>query len=82
MEKTTPTKLGNLRELVGLLSLAVQVQGEIADILADYERRVYALEEDNKRLLAVTRSQSNDIQSLNKRYSELLYKFSEFRRGE
>ena len=82
MEKKVPSKLANLRELVALLSTSVQIQTEIADILDDYDRRMYSLEEDRKRLLATNRQQANDIASLQKRYSELLYKFSEFRRGE
>lgn len=82
MERKAPSKLANLRELVALLSTAVQIQTEIADILDDYDRRLYSLEEDRKRLLATNRQQANDIASLQKRYSELLYKFSEFRRGE
>lgn len=82
MEKKAPSKLANLRELVALLSTSVQIQSEIADILDDYDRRLYSLEEDRKRLLATNRQQANDIVSLQNRYSQLLYKFSEVRRGE
>lgn len=77
MAKSVPSRLANLRELVAALSLTVQIQAEIADILDDYEKRLYSLDEDRKRLVAVTRAQDQQIKSLEKRYSELLYKFSE-----
>ena len=77
MARSAPSKLANLRELVAALSLTVQIQAEIADILDEYEQRLYSLDEDRKRLLAVTRAQDTTIKSLEKRYSELLYKFSE-----
>lgn len=77
MAKSAPSKLANLRELVAALSLTVQIQAEIADILDEYEQRLYSLDEDRKRLVATTRAQELRIASLEKRYSELLYKFSE-----
>lgn len=77
MSKTAPSKLANLRELVAALSLTVQIQAEIADILENFEQQIYSLDEDRKRLVAVTRAQDQTIKSLEKRYSELLYKFSE-----
>lgn len=77
MAKSVPSKLANLRELVAALSLTVQIQAEIADILEDYEVRLYSLDEDRKRLLADYRTLDARCSSLEKRYSELLYKFSE-----
>lgn len=77
MARSVPSKLANLRELVAALSLTVQIQAEIADILEDYEQRLYSLDEDRKRLVAVTRDLEGRCSSLEKRYSELLYKFSE-----
>lgn len=77
MAKSAPSKLANLRELVAALSLTVQIQAEIADILQDYEQRLYSLDEDRKRLLADYRALEGRCGSLEKRYSELLYKFSE-----
>ena len=75
-----PSRLGNLRELVGLLGLSVQVQREIADILEDYEIRLYSLEEDRKRLLASNRDLLQKCNSLETRYSQLMYKFSEIKK--
>lgn len=79
MERSVPSRLANLRELVSLLSLSVQIQAEISAILEEYEKRVYSLEEDRRRLLADYRAVDRKCQSLEKRYSELLYKFSELK---
>lgn len=80
MEKSAPSKLSNLKELVSLLSLSVQIQTEISSILEDYHLRIYSLEQDRERLQATVRDHSAKLQSLEKRYSELLYKFSELKR--
>lgn len=80
MEKSVPSRLANLRELVALLSLSVQIQTEISAILEEYEKRIYSLEEDRKRLLANYRAIEDKNRSLEKRYSELLYKFAELRK--
>ena len=79
MARSAPSKLANLRELVSTLQLSVQIQAEIADILDEYDQRLYSLDEDRKRLLGDYRALDNKCQSLEKRYSELLYRFSEVR---
>lgn len=82
MDKTVPSRLANLRELVSLLSLSVQIQVEISAILEEYEKRVYSLEEDRRRLLADYRAMDSKCQSLEKRYSELLYKLAELKNAQ
>lgn len=82
MEKSAPSRLANLRELVSLLSLSVQIQTETSGILEDYEKRLYSLEEDRKRLLADYRALDSKCQSLEKRYSELLYRLSDIVSGK
>ena len=77
MEKLAPSRLANLKELVQLLSLSIQVQGEVSAILDDLHVRLYSVEEDRKRLVATVRDQSAKIRSLENRYSELLYRLSE-----
>ena len=77
MEKSAPSRLANLRELVSLLSLSVQIQTEISGILEEYEKRLYSLEEDRRRLIADYRAVDMKCQSLEKRYAELLYKLSD-----
>lgn len=74
-----PSKLANLKELVGLLSLSAQVQREISDILSDFEADIYRLTEDNKRLIATVRKQDERIKSLEHRYSDLLYRIAELK---
>lgn len=81
MEKSAPSRLANLRELVSLLSLSVQIQTEISGILEEYEKRLYSLEEDRRRLIADYRTVDMKCQSLEKRYSELLYKLSDMTSG-
>lgn len=82
MEKSAPSRLANLRELVSLLSLSVQIQTETSGILEDYEKRLYSLEEDRRRLLADYRTLDMKCQSLEKRYAELLYTLSDIRSGK
>lgn len=79
MEKSSPSKLSKLKEQVELLTLVVEVNQSVAAVLEEYSYRLYALEEDNKRLLADYRSLDQKYNSLNTRYSELLYKLAERR---
>lgn len=74
-----PFRLCNLRELLSLLSVSVQVQGEVSAILEDYEKRIYSLEEDRRRLIADYRALQQQCGSLEKRYSDLLYRFSDLK---
>lgn len=77
IEKNTPSRLSNLKELIRILDISVQIQAEVSAILSDYEVRVYSLEEDRRRLIADYRSIEQRCQSLEKRYSEVLYRLSE-----
>ena len=70
MESAKPSRLNNLRELVSLLGLSVQIQAESAAILEDYDCRLYSLEEDRKRLIADYNALQSRCISLEKRYSE------------
>lgn len=79
MEKSLPSRLANLKELTQVLSLTVQIQAETSCILEEMATRIYSLEEDRKRCLANDRSMDGQLKSLEKRYSELLYKVSELR---
>ena len=80
MEKSAPSRLANLKELVQHLSLSIQIQGEVSAILEEMHVRLYSVEEDRRRLVAVTRDQDSKIRSLEKRYSELLYRLSEIKK--
>ena len=77
MEKSAPSRLANLKELVQHLSLSIQLQAEVSEILEDMHKRLYSVEEDRKRLVETVRKQDDKIRSLEKRYSECLYKLTE-----
>lgn len=70
-------RIASLKELTQMLQISAQVQVETAAVLDEMSTRMYALEEDNKRLIASSRSQADSIRSLEKRYSELLYKVAQ-----
>lgn len=74
-----PSRLSNLRELLQHLNLNYQVQVEVANILEDISREIYSLDQDRSRLIADYRALESRCNSLEKRYSELLYRFSEFK---
>lgn len=74
-----PSRLSNLRELLQHLNLNYQVQVEVANILEDISRDIYSLDQDRSRLIADYRALESRCNSLEKRYSELLYRFSEFK---
>ena len=69
-------KLTHLRDLISKLNLHNQIQNEISDILSDVDVRLYSLEEDRKRLLNHCRELDNKIFSLEKSFSEFVYKVS------
>ena len=73
MEKSSPSKLSKLKEQVELLTLVVEVNQSVAAVLEEYSYRLYALEEDNKRLLANYRALDQHYNDLRTRYAELQY---------
>lgn len=75
-KKSTSTKVGpldNIRELCSQIKVFMRFDMAVCDVLEDLQRRVYALEEDNKLL-------KQSKLSLEKRYSELLYAFKSYER--
>ena len=72
-------KLCELNELLDQLRLSLKVNVTISSILAEYEQRIYNLEEDNKILMASYRKLQDRCTSLEHRYSELLYRVSDIR---
>lgn len=69
-------KLSYLRDLISKLNLHNQIQNEISDILSEVDVRLYSLEEDRKRLLLHCRELDNKLFSLQKSFSEFVYKHS------
>ena len=80
MSSTAPSRLANLKELVQHLSLSIQIQTEVSGILEELHVRLYSVEEDRKRLLETVRKQDERIRSLERRYSEVLYKLAEVKK--
>lgn len=62
-----------IKEFLGQMKLFLRFDMAVADKLEDNDSRLYKLEEDNKRNVAALRS-------LEKKYSELLYAFSSFKK--
>ena len=73
MEKSSPSKFAEYKELVEQLSLVIKVNQSTAAVLEEFSYRLYALEQDNMRLLASYRSMEQKYIDLKNRYSELQY---------
>lgn len=74
---SNPSKLSETRALVAQLGLSYKIFDQILDLLDDYDVRLYALQEDKKRLLADYRQLSQELALVRKQYTEALYKISE-----
>lgn len=81
MDRSTPSRFSRVKELLEQLRIHVELDAEMTAILEEMFQRMYAVDEDNKRLTATVRVQEGKIASLDKRYSELLFKFSEFKQS-
>lgn len=75
-------KLNLLSELISSADLNVKTHKAFADVLSSISKEMYGIREDNKRLLANYRALNESFNSLNTRYSEVLYKLAEIRSGE
>lgn len=79
MDRSPPSRFSRVKELLEQLRIHVELNVEMTAILEEMFQRMYAVDEDNKRLRATVRVHEGKIVSLEKRYSELLFKFSEFK---
>ena len=73
MEKSSLSKFAEYKDLVERLSLVIKVNQSTAAVLEEFSYRLYALEQDNMRLLASYRSMEQKYIDLKNRYSELQY---------
>lgn len=67
------SRLAELRDHLSMLQLNATVQREMLEVLEELENRLYACEQDIKLLQGSKRATEDKINSLNTRYSELLY---------
>lgn len=70
------SRVAYLQSLLDSLQLNSQIYTEIKSILEDFEIRMYSLDEDRKRLVALSRTHTEQIASLEKRLSEVLYRLA------
>lgn len=68
-------KISDVRQLLSQCSMNVSIYIQICDILEDVERRMYGLNEDNKRIIASNRS-------LDARYGEMMQLLRDIRRTQ
>lgn len=67
--------MDGLKELLAQLRVFARFDVAVVDKLEEHDKRLYALEEDNKRLVATVRT-------LQKNYTELLYAFRSVSSGK
>lgn len=67
--------MDGLKELLAQLRVFARFDVAVVDKLEEQDKRLYALEEDNKRLVATVRT-------LQKNYTELLYAFRSVSSGK
>lgn len=81
MERSALSKLSDLRDHLTQLQLQATVQREIFEVLEELESRLYAAEQDNNLLKGKFQASEARLQSLETRYSQVLYALSDRRRG-
>ena len=68
-------KISDVRQLLSQCSMNVSIYLQILDIIEDMHNRMYALNEDNKRIVASNRS-------LDTRYGEMMNLLKEIRKSQ
>ena len=64
MDRSTPSRFSRVKELLEQVRIHVELDVEMTAILEEMFQRMYALDEDNKRLLATVRVQEGRIRFL------------------
>lgn len=75
-------KFNQLKELIERADLSVKTNRAIVELLEEFSHTLYALKEQNARLLANYRSLDNETKRLRTQYSEILYTLSDIKSGE
>lgn len=79
MENKLPSSFTRVRELIDQLRICSQLDTEMTNILENLYTHMYGIEENYRRLLQTSRVHDEKIASLEKRYSELLFAFADFK---
>lgn len=77
MAGNKPSVLEKLRSEIEQCHLFTGILWKAFNLLEEYDRRIYALEQDNKRLQACNKDWMIKIPSLEKRLSEFSYKLAD-----
>ena len=68
-------KISDVRQLLAQCSMNISIYLQIMDIIEDVEKKMYAINEDNKRIVASNRS-------LDIRYGEMMHLLKEIRQHQ
>lgn len=77
MEKSSPSKLAETRALVAQLGLSYKVMDQMLDLIDAFSIELYAVRQDQKRLIENYRQLAQENALLRKQYAEVLYKLHE-----
>ena len=80
MAYNLPSGLDRLSALVEKSTLAYQIDAELLRVVQDMATRLYALTEDNKRLLATVRDHTDQLQQQRETNKQLQQLLAEIRR--
>ena len=80
MAYNLPSGLDRLSALVEKSTLAYQIDAELLRVVQDKATRLYALTEDNKRLLATVRDHTDQLQQQRETNKQLQQLLAEIRR--
>lgn len=58
-----PSSLARLCGLIEQANLSHQIDNSVLEVLREHSKIIYALREDNKRLIAVVRSQATELRA-------------------
>lgn len=81
MERSALSKLSDLGDQIKQAYRAGCIQKDMFDFLCELEARLYATEQDLQLAKGRLKAQDERIQSLETRYSQVLYALSDRRRG-
>lgn len=82
MENKLPSNFTRVRELIDQLRICSQLDTEMTNILENIYTHMYGIEENYRRMMETSRRHTEQLSSLEKRYSELMYAFGSMKNGK